>query len=92
MIGLVWSISPRWPSWKIHTVAPNVAHTENKKPMVAVSGTSNDRNTMVKMMKASPTTTMRNGSNALLSLLEISDMIAVWPPTLTVAPPGFDDP
>ncbi|SKY62134.1 Uncharacterised protein [Mycobacteroides abscessus subsp. abscessus] len=47
---------------------------------------------MVRMMKASPTTTMRNGSSALLSLLEISDMMAVWPPTLTVAPPGFDDP
>ena len=58
MIG-AGSKRPKSPSWKTRTVRPRVASTESRKPIVAVSGTSTERNTIMSRMNASPTTMAR---------------------------------
>ena len=53
------STRPNMPSWKTATVAPRVASTENRKPSVAVSGTSTERKTTMSSRNARPMTTAR---------------------------------
>ena len=52
-------IRPKVPSWKISTVAPRVASTLNRNPMVAVSGTRIERKTIISRRNASPITMAR---------------------------------
>ena len=60
--------APRWPSWKIHTIAPNAAVSESMLSTNAFSGTTTlpvSRNSSTNMMTAmSPRT---NGSRVVIA-------------------------
>ena len=51
--------SPTQPHWCTATVAPNAAAIDSRKPPVAMSGTTTDRNTRTRMTSDRPTTTSR---------------------------------
>ena len=80
------SNQPNVPSWTSFTVTPSVARIEARKPSVASSGTTIERNTSTSRTNASPTTMARYGASASLSFSDTSAAIAVWPvmPTLTL--------
>jgi hypothetical protein len=62
MIGPVLSTPSRsvsQPHWKTATTAPKVAATEARKPMVALSGTTTERNTSISNRNARPTISAR---------------------------------
>ena len=58
---VVWmpNSAPNQPHWNTATIAPYVANSESTKPPVAISGTTNERNTTIMMISDRPTTTAR---------------------------------
>src|ERR1700761_9774287 len=74
------------PHWKTATVAPKLAATDSRKPTAALTGTRNDRNTIMSRSSESPTTTAAKGASAEDSFAETSTLIAVVPVTATLAP------
>ena len=66
------TVVARCPSWKIQTTMPSATPMVRRKPRTAVSGTSNERKTSMRMMAAMPTTTSRYTGSAAPSLAETS--------------------
>ena len=67
-------------------ITPNEAPAESRFITAAIAGISRLRNTAVSSRKESSTTTPMNSGSFLLSTLEKSAKIAVWPPIRTCTP------
>ena len=86
----VWVVPspPRWPSWKIHTSAPNAAVSESMFSTRAFSGTTTlpvSRNSNPNMMTAiRPSTSGRVDVIAFT----LSRLVCAVPVNSTVRPPG----
>ena len=79
---------PRWPSWKIHTIAPNAALSESTFSTNAFSGTITlpvSRNSTANMITAmSPSTT----GNRDVIASTLSRLTCAVPVNSTWRPPG----
>ncbi len=86
-VGVVPS-APRWPSWKIHTIAPNAAVSERMLSANAFSGMTMlpvSRNSSTNMMTAiSPST---SGSREVMAST-LSRLICAVPVMSTCLPAG----
>ena len=73
----------RWPSWKIHTIAPNVAVRLSRLRTTAFAGTTRLPN----IMNSSTKVTRAMMSAAIGSLPNSEDLVSTsradWPPTFT---------
>ena len=80
-VGVKLSSPDRWPCWKIHTIAPNVAVSDSAFITMALTGSTTDPNARNSSTNVASTTTSAIQGRVWPRLASSSTSCAVAPPT-----------
>ena len=80
-VGVKWSSPDRWPSWKIHTITPNVAVSDSAFITMALTGSTTEPKARNSSTNVASATTSAIHGRVWPRLASSSTSCAVTPPT-----------